>query len=67
MYRNLNPAALGVTGRQSELIELALTYGFKGLDLDIRSVVKRARTSGADQASQRAAWRGSSASSSAAP
>jgi len=29
MFRNLSPAALGITGRQSELIELALTYGFR--------------------------------------
>ena len=35
MYKNLNPDAFGVSGRQSELIELALTYGFKGLDLDL--------------------------------
>jgi hypothetical protein len=35
MYKNLNTAALGITGRQSELIELALTYGFRGLDLDM--------------------------------
>lgn len=41
MYHNLNPAALGITGRQSELIELALTYGFGGLELDIAGIVKR--------------------------
>lgn len=50
MYRNLNPVALGITGRQSELIELALTYGFGGLDLDIAAIVKRVRKSNREQA-----------------
>ena len=35
MFLNLNAQSLGVSGRQSELIELALTYGFKGIDTDI--------------------------------
>ncbi len=35
MFRNLSPTALHITGRQSELIELALSYGFKGLDVDL--------------------------------
>lgn len=35
MFRCLGSAALGLSGRQSELIELALSNGFKGLDLDI--------------------------------
>ncbi len=50
MYRNLNTAALGITGRQSELIELALTYGFAGLDMDLADIVKRARSRGLDGA-----------------
>ncbi len=50
MYRNLDAAALGISGRQSELIELALTYGFRGLDVDLAALVKRARTSGVEQA-----------------
>ncbi len=50
MYRNLNTMTLGISGRQSELIELALTYSFRGLDLDIASMMKRVRTSGAEQA-----------------
>ncbi len=50
MYRNLNTAALGITGRQSELIELALTYGFAGLDMDWSDIVKRARSRGLDAA-----------------
>jgi sugar phosphate isomerase/epimerase len=35
MFKNLCPEALGVTGTQSELIELALSHGFRGLDLNI--------------------------------
>jgi len=50
MYKNLNTAALGITGRQSELIELALTYGFRGLDLDMSDIIKRARARGLEPA-----------------
>ncbi len=50
MYKNLNPASLGVSGRQSELIELALTYGFRGLDLDAADLLKRATLQGVDEA-----------------
>ncbi|MCA9246944.1 MAG: sugar phosphate isomerase/epimerase [Planctomycetales bacterium] len=35
MYKNLNVGYLGVSGRHSEVIELALSHGFKGMDLDI--------------------------------
>ncbi|QGJ72368.1 Sugar phosphate isomerase/epimerase [Planctomycetales bacterium 10988] len=36
MFKNLSPRALGFSGTiQSELIELALTYGFRSIDLDI--------------------------------
>ena len=37
MYRCLNVETLGITGRQSELIELALTNRFKGLDIDMEA------------------------------
>ena len=50
MYKNLNPASLGVSGRQSELIELALTYGFRGLDLDAADLLKRAALQGVEEA-----------------
>ena len=43
MYKNLNPLAIGVSGRQSELIELALTYGFKGIEIDMADLVKRSQ------------------------
>ncbi len=46
MYKNLSPESLGLSGRQSELIELALTYGFKGFDVRIAEMVKRAELHG---------------------
>ncbi len=45
MFKNLNAEILGVSGRQSELIELAMTYGFKGLDIDLADLVKRTQRS----------------------
>lgn len=50
MYKNLSAEGLGISGRQSELIELALTHGFKGLDLDIIDLAKRAQSQGVPQA-----------------
>ncbi len=50
MYKNLNPASLGVSGRQTELIERALTYGFRGLDLDAADLLKRAALQGLEEA-----------------
>ncbi len=50
MYKNLSADGLGISGRQSELIELALTHDFKGLDLDIIDLAKRAQNSGVEQA-----------------
>ena len=44
MFKNFSAAALGVTGHQSELIELALTYGFSGMDLNVVELAMRART-----------------------
>jgi sugar phosphate isomerase/epimerase len=46
MFRNLNPAALAVSGRESEIIELCLSYGFKGLDLDLVGFQQNAKTHG---------------------
>jgi len=46
MFRNLNPWALGVTGHQSEIIELALTYGFRGMDVDITEFATRLKLRG---------------------
>ncbi len=52
MYRNLNPQALGISGRQWELIETALTHRFLGLDIDIGEIVQKAKTHGMDVATQ---------------
>jgi sugar phosphate isomerase/epimerase len=46
MFKNLNPAALGVSGHQSEIIELALTYGFAGMDLNVAEFATRVRLKG---------------------
>ncbi len=50
MFKNLNPSALGITGHQSEIIELALTYGFAGMDLNIVEFATRAKSKGMDYA-----------------
>ncbi len=52
MYKNLNCELLGITGRQSEIIELALTYGFRGIDLDIADMVKRCQRSSFENAAR---------------
>ena len=46
MFKNLSPSALGVSGHQSEIIELALTYGFAGVDLNMVEFATRARLKG---------------------
>jgi len=46
MYRSLDTSALGITGSQSEIIELALTYGFRGMDLDVVEFANLAGTRG---------------------
>ena len=43
MLKNFSPASLGLNGRQSELIELALTYGFNGMDVDMHEMLRRAQ------------------------
>ena len=52
MYLNLNAGALGISGRQSELIELALTYRFKGMDLDMAILAKQVDMNGFDHATR---------------
>ena len=42
MLKNFSPGALGINGRQSELIELALTYGFNAMDVDMHEMLRRA-------------------------
>ncbi len=50
MYKNFSPSGLGITGRQSELIELALTYGFRGMDIDMSEMRRRASRSSSVEA-----------------
>lgn len=52
MYRNLSPRKLGITGRQSELIELTLTYGFRGMEVEIEEFAKRVEHRGLDYAAR---------------
>ena len=46
MFKNLSTAALGVSGRQSEVIELALSFGFKGIDLDLADFQEQVKAKG---------------------
>jgi sugar phosphate isomerase/epimerase len=46
MFKNLSARALGVSGHQSEVIELTLTYGFQGFDVDIVEIANRAKAKG---------------------
>jgi sugar phosphate isomerase/epimerase len=50
MFKSLNASFLGVSGHESEIIELALTYGFKGLDLNFQDFHDRAEAKGLDYA-----------------
>jgi sugar phosphate isomerase/epimerase len=50
MYKNLSPDALGIIGRQGEMLEITLTHRFKGLEIDIGDVVKRAAATSVAQA-----------------
>ncbi|MEM7475055.1 MAG: sugar phosphate isomerase/epimerase [Planctomycetota bacterium] len=52
MYKNLNCELIDITGRQSEIIELALTFGFQGLDVDILDIVKRCSRSSLESATR---------------
>lgn len=50
MYKNLSPSAIGIFARQSELLEIALTHRFKGLEIEINEVVRRAQSTSVAQA-----------------
>lgn len=52
VYKNFSAQGLGISGRQSELIELALTYGFRGLDIDLSDMFRRVQRSDFDRASR---------------
>src|SRR5438046_8466611 len=50
VYKNLSPSAIGVFARQSELLEIALTHRFKGLEIDIGELLRRASATSSAQA-----------------
>jgi sugar phosphate isomerase/epimerase len=52
MFKNLSPADLGVSGRESEIIELALSHGFKGLDLSLIEFAEQVAAQGFARASR---------------
>ena len=52
MYRSLNVDSLGITGRQSELIELALSNRFKGLEIDVEAFARSVETKGPEYATR---------------
>ena len=43
MFKNLSPETLGISGQQNEVIELALSFGFKGIDLNAVEFAARNR------------------------
>ncbi len=52
MFKNLSAQALGISGRDSEIIELALSHGFKGLDIDLVDFAQQVATQGMDRAAR---------------
>ena len=40
MYKNLSPSSIGVSARQSELVEIALTHRFRGFEIEIGEVLR---------------------------
>lgn len=46
MFRNLSAPGLGISCQQSELIELALTYRFRGIDVRIEDFLAEGKTQG---------------------
>ncbi len=50
MFRNLSTFGLPLSGRPSELIELALSFGFDGMDIDILDLQKQADIYGVEHA-----------------
>ena len=50
MFRNLSTFGLPLSGRPSELIELALSFGFDGMDVDILDLEKQSEAYGVEHA-----------------
>lgn len=52
MLKNFSPQSLRINGRQSELIELALTYGFRSMDIDMSEMLRRSQRGSIDDAAK---------------
>ncbi len=52
MFKNLNPEALGISSRDSEIIELVLSNGFKGLDLNLVEFAAQVQAQGPAKAAR---------------
>jgi sugar phosphate isomerase/epimerase len=52
MFKNLSAEILGISGRTSELIEPALSHGFKGFDLDLIDFASQIEAQGLDKAAR---------------
>lgn len=50
MFKNLSPEALGLSTSQNELIELALSFGFRGIDLDVTDFAAQVKEQGLPKA-----------------
>jgi sugar phosphate isomerase/epimerase len=50
MFRNLSTFGLPLSGRPSELIELALSFGFDGMDIDLLDLQKQSEAYGVEHA-----------------
>jgi hypothetical protein len=50
VFRNLSTVGLPLTGRPSELIELALSFGFDAMDIDLVDFQQQAEAFGAEHA-----------------
>ena len=50
MFKNLSTDGLAITGRQSEIIELALSFKFKSMDLNLRDFAEQVESHGLDHA-----------------
>lgn len=50
MFKNLSTQVLGISASESEVIELALSHGFRGVELDLVEFAARAKTGGLDKA-----------------
>ena len=48
MFRNLSPRLVGISGRLNEVIELTLSFGFRGMDVDLTDVCRQAESRGID-------------------